>query len=610
MKSHSLYFLIFILFLSLSSKAQNYLEMPVSIQVNNGSVTNVLSNLEMQLHFNFSYEAQLITENKKISINEQNKPLKKVLNKFLNSEFEYKVVGTHVIIQSSIPPIDKHGKSFSFAGQVVGPDNEPLKNVIVYEANRQKAAFTSYDGNYNFTIRDKNHPVALNISSSGFRDTIIYVSQGQTENVLNISLSEQRLFGSDLKPIERQEVSTLTQIETQSVSDIKLVKFMVSDEALYMSDNLNVFNWQTAQVSLLPFVGTNDLMNGRTTNNVSLNVIAGYTAGIRGVEFGAVANIIQNSVSGVQAAGVSNVIGKNVNGFQAAGVANMTLGNLKGAQFSGVINLVKGHHTGIMVSGVVNITEGGNNNPTVKGIKMQLSGVTNIHKKDTANIQISAVYNDADNVFGAQLSAVSNFTNQKTKGIQLSTLFNYSNTLEGIQFGIVNVADTIKKGVQIGLINIVKNGYKKLELSSNETFFINAAYKTGGNHLYSFITGGYGQFINAGYGLGYITNHHEKISANIDLMASAVLSSDSKYSIFNGALFKFQFSINYKIARHLTVSVGPSFNIFNVEQGDDLKIPTETPSRSSLFYGSHYIDKAISNQKNQNWYGWHCSLRF
>jgi hypothetical protein len=213
-------------------------------------------------------------------------------------------------------------------------------------------------------------------------------------------------------------------------------------------------------------------------------------------------------------------------------------------------------------------------------------------------------------VKGTQISAVANFANQSTKGIQLSTLFNYSNTLEGVQFGFVNVADTIKKGVQIGLINIVKNGYKTLEISGNETFYINAAYKTGGNHLYSMVTAGYGQFINAGFGLGYTTNPHKKFSSNLDLIASAVLSANSEYSVYNGTLYKFQLGVNYKLARNLTLSVGPSFNIFNVEKGGDVKIPSKISSNSSLFYGSSNIDKAISNQKNQNWLGWHCSLRF
>jgi len=93
------------LYLSLSTKAQNYLEMPVSIEVRNGSIASVLSNLEKQLYFNFSFEAQLINEEKKVSINEHDLPLKKVLKKVLGSDYEYKVVGTHVIIQNKLTPI-------------------------------------------------------------------------------------------------------------------------------------------------------------------------------------------------------------------------------------------------------------------------------------------------------------------------------------------------------------------------------------------------------------------------------------------------------------------------------------------------------------------------
>jgi len=610
MKKNTFTLLTILWCLSLCLKAQNYLEMPVTIQVNNAKVHCVLTQLEKQLAFNFSYEAQLINSTRTVSINEHNKPLKKVLRKVLNDDLKYKVVGTHVIIQSSHTSRNQQNNSYSLSGQVVGPDNQPLKNAIVYETNKQTAAITNTDGYYQLNFRNKQNTVALNISHSGYKDTIIYINKQQSQKVRIIPLPEQRLFSSNFKPIDRQASPSLAKIETRSLSDIKLVKFMVPDDALYVSSNLNVFNWQAAQISLVPYLGTNDLMNGLTTNHLSLNVIGGYTAEIQGVEFGSVSNFVQNNVYGFQAAGVSNIVGKDVKGFQAAGVVNIVLGNVIGGQASGVVNHIKGHHNGIVIGGILNITEGKTKKPTTKGFKSQIAGVANIHKKDTSHVQIASLYNEADDIHGVQICAGVNLVKNTTKGTQISALYNYTGTLEGLQLGIVNVVDTVKSGMPIGLINIIKNGYHKVEISSNETFMVNAAYKTGGNHFYSFITAGYKPFINVGYGIGYTTDYHKKFAANIDISAGSVLSANSDYNTYTGSLYKLQLGMNFTLSRHLTLSVGPSFNYFNVSKRDDAKIPSELSSKSSLFFGNHYIDKALTKQTDQNWFGWHCSVRF
>lgn len=44
-----------------------------------------------------------------------------------------------------------------------------------------------------------------------------------------------------------------------------------------------------------------------------------------------------------------------------------------------------------------------------------------------------------------------------TSGVQLG-LVNYSGTVSGVQFGLVNYAANMTKGLQIGLINVIKHG--------------------------------------------------------------------------------------------------------------------------------------------------------
>jgi len=586
--------LLLLTILPIGSIAQNYLEMPVSIQMQNASLASVFNELERQLQFNFSYEAQLVNESQRLTINEHNTALKKVLKKSLGKNYDYKVVGTHVIIQGQLPKFDNRAERFSVSGQVLGPEGEPLDNAIVYEANRQSATLTGTDGYYQLNFKDRNHPLAINISRAGYRDTIIYVNNGHKQKMKLIPLPEQRMVPANFEAINNKATASIADNELQTMNDIKLVKFMVNDEALYVSNNLNAFNWQTAQVSLLPYFGTNDLMNGLTTNNVSFNVIGGYTAQIEGAEFGAASNFIQNSVYGFQAGGVSNVVGKDVIGFQAAGVANVILGNLEGGQAAGVFNRVKGHHTGFMAAGVANVTESGNNNPKVNGINGQVSGLVNLHLKDTTNIQITSVLNQAEAVKGVQISAVANYTKK----------------LNGVQIGIVNIADTVETGVPIGLVNIIKHGYHAIELSTNETFKINAAFKTGGKHLYSYLNAGFDKYFGVGYGFGYTTNYTKKVSFNTDVNGMGVFDGDAETNSYMGTLFKGQLAINYHLAKHLTISTGPSYNFFMVYKDTGSVPPADLSKPSGAYFGKYYLDKAVSIQSHQNWLGWHFSLRF
>jgi hypothetical protein len=78
-----------------------------------------------------------------------------------------------------------------------------------------------------------------------------------------------------------------------------------------------------AQVTFVSPLGTNWLRSGRTSNAYSLNVLAGYAAGVRRLEIGGLVNVVRDTVRGVQLAGLANVVGTATQGFQAAGLANI-----------------------------------------------------------------------------------------------------------------------------------------------------------------------------------------------------------------------------------------------------------------------------------------------
>jgi len=79
-----------------------------------------------------------------------------------------------------------------------------------------------------------------------------------------------------------------------------------------------------------------------------------------------------------------------------------------------------------------------------------------------------------------QLAGIVNVAGGDYEGAQISGILNYAKTVKGCQLGFINYADSIS-GVPIGFLSFVKNGYKALEISTSESFYATALFKTGVN---------------------------------------------------------------------------------------------------------------------------------
>ncbi len=82
-------------------------------------------------------------------------------------------------------------------------------------------------------------------------------------------------------------------------------------------------------------------------------------------------------------------------------------------------------------------------------------GIVNGSTGSSSGISLGLLANYAESYKGAQLAYVANYTSTNQSGLQIAA-FNYAGRLHGLQLGFVNFADTSDKGVQIGLINIMK----------------------------------------------------------------------------------------------------------------------------------------------------------
>jgi hypothetical protein len=304
-------------------------------------------------------------------------------------------------------------------------------------------------------------------------------------------------------------------------------------------NNDSVSTHRSFQLSLLPYISINHVP-ANSVADISLNLIAGYVGGVSVFEAGSVLNLDRGDAGKCQLAGVGNLVGGSSRGFQAAGVINITQ-SLKGVQTAGVINIVKSD------AGVC-----------------QLAGVGNISGGSFQGLQAAGVYNFTENVNGVQLAGVFNNA-REVSGIQISGLINHASYIKGVQISVFNFADSCQ-GTPIGIFSFINNGYHRLEISADEIFYTNLAFRTGVNRFYTIFDAGIRPdnfetpLWSFGYGIG--TRFVMKSNLSYDLELSSHHVSKGKYSDFESDLYKLYFGIDRKIASKTAVAIGVTYNCF------------------------------------------------
>lgn len=374
---------------------------------------------------------------------------------------------------------------------------------------------------------------------------------------------------------------------------------------------------QAFQLSLVPGVGTNFAPAGRAVNHVSINLLAGYNYGLKGVELGGVINIDRSDVRYAQLAGFGNLVGGNVTGLQAAGFFNANKGALtKGVQAAGFANLNRSM-TGAQLAGFTNLSLGNVTGAQFSGFYNQSgdfkgaqgAGFHN-HARSVDGLQLAGFSNIAlDSVHGAQLSSFFNHA-KHVDGLQASGFVNHAKTVKGVQLGIINIADTVEKGVTIGLVNIVRKGMLQFELSTNDVTDLNLQFKSGTPRLYGIVGAGLETRENGiwAYSSGFGTQFNplrNKIYTAVEISAHSLNRQNDGFEDKLNLVNKLSLDVGYQFTRSISVNAGPVLNVYVTNMYD-------ADSQSYGFdIGNNPIFEELSgNTHVRMWIGYHAGVRF
>lgn len=361
-----------------------------------------------------------------------------------------------------------------------------------------------------------------------------------------------------------------------------------------------------AQVTFISPLGTNGLDAAKYTNQFSLNIIGGYNGGLDGVELGGFANVLAGDMHGAQFAGFSNTVWEETHGAQFAGFTNVSRGYLFGAQFAGFANTVVDSAFATQVAGFSNVAKGSNNGVQLAGFSnvtagdmagFQGSGFSNVVRGELRGAQASGFVNTvvgdlkgpqiagfvnttSGEVQGNQVAGFVNVAGGDVQGVQVAGFVNRARNVSGWQVGFINVADSVSKGTPIGFLSIVKNGYRRFELSASETFFAGGKFKIGTSKFYNIFAAGVKPtqrelYWAYGYGIGTSFSLGGKWRMNFDQTA---------YHINNGPGFtddlsflsKTHMGFSYAPAGRFELFGGPTLNVLVSGEFDGEGFPVET----------------------------------
>lgn len=545
------------------------LERKMSLELNGITIKETLKLMEVQGDYLFAYRTNLIEESVQLTRTYTDKTTRAILNDLFAGKITYKERGNYIILRAQGTPDDKTVQMSGYVSNKASGETIPY--ATIYDSISLSSTNSNEYGYYNLTLKNAENPLFI-VKKEGYRDTTIQWAQSGT-SVYNIRL----------EALPTVMDSTLDTLDKNAKIDW-FQRFIPDEEQKSTFKNFREELQRKTQVSFVPNIGTNGNLSSRTTVDYSFNVIGGFNGGARVMEIGGIFNLDWDSVSYFQAAGIFNKVGGHQRGAQFAGITNINNADVHGAQFAGITNITNGEVIGTQSAGIVNYVNG------FKGA--QFAGIGNYSYKSSIGGQFAGIFNKSQGTL---------------RGVQAAGIVNVADHVKGAQIGLLNFSNSIE-GVPIGFLSFSKKGLHQLEVSTNELFHTNLAFKTGVNQFYNTIIGGIkfqGEhpLIGVGYGLGTSIGVSRKSRFFFDLQAMHLHRHELTGFNPRNVLAKFSVTYQWQVSPLFAIAAGPSINALGIDTND-------WSSFAYIYNDAPYNILNSGYANPQVWVGWSVALRF
>lgn len=597
------------------------LDKKVDADFTNERVTTVLTRISQQAGFTFSYNASIIPSDQVVTLNLKDRTVREALNEIFKGSVNYKEKGNHVILTKVTlkQPSKPTSTTMIISGYVEDArSKERITEASVYEKKTITSVVSDEFGFFRIKLEKKeSEPLSVSVSKQNFYDTTLVITE-----------SGNQYFHVSLRPYPTASRDTVVTAFADPEVDTSVTESLEPQEEelnLPYSTAPNVRNirdtlYREFQVSLVPFVGTNAELSGNVINDYSFNVFGGYSLGTRHVEVGGFFNVDRGDVGFLQIAGFANLVGGNMNGIQAAGFFNANGGETNAVQFSGFANVNYRDFHGVQATGFSNVNLGTADGAQIAGFSnlstgrskgAQVSGFANVHLGDYDGPQVAGFANlTTGRLRGSQVAGFANLTTGTMYGSQVSGFFNFGGKVRGSQVGFINYADSLT-GVPIGFLSFVNHGYHKIEVSADEVFPLNVAFRSGVRRFYNILMAGFkpemafGQdnVWSFGYGLGTDIKLWRWAHLNIDLTSQHV--NKASFTDELSSLNKLHVGFDFILLKRFSIYTGATLNGYFTRNTytDYPNLFTDFSPR--VFYEDNFHDVNV-----KMWLGGKVALRF
>ncbi|MDP6908294.1 MAG: STN domain-containing protein, partial [Flavobacteriales bacterium] len=353
---------------------ENPLERSLTLTIDQVKVEDALFLISQTGGFNFCYNSKLISTDSLVNVHAKGGSVETILKELLGSEMRFINVGNHVVIRRKPPEIESTMGSVTISGFVVDDrSGNQISGVTVFEDFQRRTYKADEQGKFSFTLPKTIRSVALNLSRPGYRDTSIVVLPKENARII-IGLS----LLSVSEPIETRIPEEVSVNQAKDPGSDEFISQPQNEMAQFNRNKL-----VPIQFSLVPMVGTNGLNKIGTDNYLSVNIVAGLTKGLNGLEVGVLLNATRRQMYGIQVSGAANITGTDAMGVQSAMVFNYVGERFFGLQVGGVGNHVRGDFTGAQFSMGYNLSLS-----NFEG--WQMTGGANYVSKNFKGVQMAA----------------------------------------------------------------------------------------------------------------------------------------------------------------------------------------------------------------------------
>jgi hypothetical protein len=589
-----------------------FLERTVTIQIREERIDEALRKIALQGGFTFSYNPSIIPTEKVVSVNFQNKTIREILDQLFAGSIQYKERGRYVILTRAEASSQKE----RVVGGYILDDitGKRLENVTIYDPVSLSSAVTDSYGYFEIEIKDPMANITLVINKQNYSDTLLVIPPSNLR-LLKIPIRESTEKIATLADSVGQKIKRFWRTKIMARQDINMVN---------VSDTL----YRKLQFSVFPFIGTNHKLSGNVINDYSFNLYGGYSLGVRKFELGGLFNVNRGDVGKGQVAGLINAVGGNVTGIQFAGLFNIVQGSDTGAQFAGLVNMNWNGSKNFGAAGLANFSKetssgvkfGGLINGSLRAQRgWHTAGLINFSlKQQSSGVQLAGLVNFAGgginggqlggliNVSlkdskGAQLGGLVNISVKRIQGAQISGLINYARKVKGVQLGFLNVADSVQ-GVQIGFLSFALKGYHTIEVSADEVFYTNLAFRTGTRKFYNILTTGMQPSTtddeetlwSFGYGVGTLPKINRWLYLNADVTSNQIVKGKIEAVHL---LNKIYLGVDIRATKKISFTIGATLNSLVTDANYEYYPEIFTDFKPSIVYDH-------TTREDINWKWW------